>query len=77
MELWEEYLFKERAAIMIMLAVMGLATIEALQLDRFLLHLPIGSMPHEAVLHAIELFGTKVAPQVRKQIAYNRAQRLN
>lgn len=52
-------------------------TIEALQLDRFLLHLPIGSMPHEAVLHAIELFGTKVAPQVRKQIAYNRAQRLN
>lgn len=41
-------------------------TIEALGLDRFMLHLPIGSMPHEDVMKAIELFGTKVAPQVRK-----------
>lgn len=40
--------------------------IEELGLDRFMLHLPIGSMPHEDVLKAIELFGTKVAPIVRE-----------
>lgn len=40
--------------------------IETLQLDRFFLHLPLGSMPHEEVLKAIELFGTKVAPKVRE-----------
>lgn len=39
--------------------------IEDLQLDRFMLHLPIGSMPHEDVLKAIKLFGEKVAPKVR------------
>ena len=39
--------------------------IETLKLDRFMLHLPLGSMPHEDVLKAIELFGTKVAPKVR------------
>lgn len=33
--------------------------------DRFLLHLPIGSMPHEDTLHAIRLYGKKVAPKVR------------
>ncbi|MFJ1439811.1 LLM class flavin-dependent oxidoreductase [Capnocytophaga canimorsus] len=40
-------------------------TIEILQLDRFMLHMPIGSLPHEAVLKAIELFGNEVAPKVR------------
>ena len=35
-------------------------TIETLDLDRFFLHLPIGSMPHEDVLHAIELYGKEV-----------------
>ncbi|MBK2401865.1 MULTISPECIES: LLM class flavin-dependent oxidoreductase [unclassified Erysipelothrix] len=39
--------------------------IEDLGLNRFMLHLPIGSMEHEDVLHAIELFGTRVAPAVR------------
>lgn len=39
--------------------------IEDLQLDRFMLHLPIGSMPHEDVLKAIKLYGEKVAPIVR------------
>lgn len=43
--------------------------IETLQLDRFFLHLPLGSMPHEEVLKAIELFGTKVAPKVREYFA--------
>lgn len=39
--------------------------IEQLGVDRFMLHIPIGSMPHSAVLKAIELYGSKVAPQVR------------
>ena len=32
--------------------------------DRFLIQLTVGSMPHDAVMRAIELFGTKVAPAV-------------
>lgn len=40
--------------------------IEELGLDRFMLHLPIGSIPHEDTMKAIELFGTEVAPIVRK-----------
>ena len=39
--------------------------IEVLKLDRFMLHLPLGSMQHEDVLKAIELFGREVAPKVR------------
>lgn len=37
--------------------------------QRFLLQLSIGTMPHDKVMHAIELLGTKVAPVVRKEIA--------
>jgi probable LLM family oxidoreductase len=33
--------------------------------DRFLLQLTVGPMPHDQVLHAIELLGTQVAPAVR------------
>ena len=33
--------------------------------DRFMLQLTVGSMPHEQVMHAIELYGTRVAPAVR------------
>lgn len=40
--------------------------VETLKLDRFLLHLPIGSMPHEKVLAAIRLYGEEVAPRVRE-----------
>lgn len=40
--------------------------IEDLQLDRFMLHLPIGSMPHEDVLKAIKLYGEEVVPIVRR-----------
>lgn len=43
--------------------------IETLKLDRFMLHLPLGSMPHDEVLKAIELFGTQVAPKVRAYFA--------
>jgi probable LLM family oxidoreductase len=37
--------------------------------DRFLLQLTIGSIPHEQVLRAIELYGTRVAPAVREELA--------
>lgn len=37
--------------------------------DRFLLQLTVGSLPHKKVLRAIELFGTEVAPIIRKELA--------
>jgi alkanesulfonate monooxygenase SsuD/methylene tetrahydromethanopterin reductase-like flavin-dependent oxidoreductase (luciferase family) len=36
--------------------------------DRFLLQMAIGLVPHEQLMHAIELYGTKVAPLVRKAL---------
>lgn len=36
---------------------------------RFFLHLPVGTMPHEDVMRAIELLGTEVAPRVREEVA--------
>lgn len=36
--------------------------------DRFLLQMAIGLMPHDAILRGIELYGTKVAPLVRKEL---------
>lgn len=33
---------------------------------RYLLHVSVGTMPHNKVMHAIELLGTKVAPLVRQ-----------
>ncbi|MEK5060075.1 LLM class flavin-dependent oxidoreductase [Paenibacillus shunpengii] len=38
-------------------------------ITRFMLHVPLGTMPHEEVMTAIELLGTKVAPRVREEIA--------
>ena len=38
---------------------------EILGISRFMLHISVGTMPHDKVLRAIELFGTKVAPLVR------------
>ena len=38
-------------------------------ITRFMLHVPVGSMPHEDVLKAIELLGKEVAPIVRAEIA--------
>jgi probable LLM family oxidoreductase len=37
-------------------------------LDRFLAHVPVGPMPHAAVMRAIELLGTEVAPAVRRAV---------
>lgn len=36
--------------------------------QRFLLQISVGTLPHRQVLRAIELFGTQVAPQVRKAL---------
>lgn len=38
-------------------------------ITRFMLHVPLGTMPHADVMRAIELLGTKVAPIVRTEIA--------
>ena len=37
--------------------------------ERLLLQFTIGTMPHDKVMRSIELFGTKVAPVVREEIA--------
>jgi probable LLM family oxidoreductase len=42
---------------------------EFFQHDRFLVQFSVGALPHKALLHSIELFGTKVAPAVRKALA--------
>lgn len=36
---------------------------------RFMLHVPVGTMPHEDVMRAIELLGKEVAPRVREEVA--------
>lgn len=37
-------------------------------ITRFMLHTPVGSMPHDDVMRAIELLGKEVAPMVREEI---------
>lgn len=39
---------------------------ETLGIERFMLHLSVGTLPHDTVLRAIERFGAEVAPLVRK-----------
>ena len=36
--------------------------------DRFMAQLTVGAVPHAKVMKAIELFGTQVAPAVRKAV---------
>ncbi len=38
-------------------------------ITRFMLHVPLGTMPHDDVMKAIELLGTEVAPRVREEIS--------
>ncbi|MGM0903710.1 MAG: LLM class flavin-dependent oxidoreductase [Bacillota bacterium] len=38
-------------------------------ITRFMLHVPVGTMPHDEVMRAIELLGKDVAPMVREEIA--------
>lgn len=35
---------------------------------RFLAQMSMGTMPHEKIMRSIELFGTRVAPEVRKAL---------
>ncbi len=42
---------------------------DILGFDRYLLHVSVGTMPHAQVMKAIELFGTQVAPIVRRALA--------
>jgi len=37
--------------------------------DRFMLQMAIGTMPHAKIMKAIELYGTRVAPLVRRETA--------
>jgi probable LLM family oxidoreductase len=37
--------------------------------DRFLIQLSVGTLPHAEVMRSIELFGTEVAPAVRRELA--------
>lgn len=38
-------------------------------ITRFMLHVPVGSMPHDLVMKAIHLLGTEVAPRVREEVS--------
>ena len=40
--------------------------------QRFMAQISVGALPHEKVMRAIELFGTEVAPAVRKELARGR-----
>ena len=42
--------------------------------DRFLAQMALGAMPHDRIMHAIELMGTVVAPAVRKAVGKNPVQ---
>ena len=37
--------------------------------DRFMAQISVGALPHDRVMRAIELFGTKVAPAVREELS--------
>lgn len=41
--------------------------------DRFLLQMTVGSLPHAQVMRSIELFGTEVAPVVRREVARSKS----
>jgi len=38
-------------------------------ITRFMLHVPVGTMPHADVMNAIKLLGTEVAPRVKEEVA--------
>jgi probable LLM family oxidoreductase len=40
--------------------------------SRFLAQMSIGAMPHNKVLHSMELLGTKVMPEVKKYVSKNK-----
>ncbi len=50
-----------------------LANHEIFGFDRFVLQMAIGVMDHGKLMRAIELYGTRVAPEVRKAVAARKA----
>ena len=46
---------------------------EKLGHQRYLMQMSVGTMPHAQTMRSIELFGTKVAPLVRAEIAGRQA----
>ncbi len=50
-----------------------LTNYEIFGFDRFVIQMAIGVMEHSKLMKAIELFGTKVAPQVRKAVGTRQA----
>jgi hypothetical protein len=46
---------------------------ELFGMTRFLIQFSVGTLPHATVMRSIELYGTKVAPAVRKAVAAKRA----
>jgi probable LLM family oxidoreductase len=44
-------------------------TVQTLEIDRFDLKYSNGALPHEHLMHAIELYGTQVIPRVRELLA--------
>ncbi len=46
---------------------------EMFGLTRFMAHVDVGGPPHKELMQSIELFGTKVAPEVRKALGPPRA----
>ena len=45
------------------------ATAQALGLSRFDMKYSAGTLPHELMMHSIELYGTEVIPRVRELLA--------
>jgi len=41
---------------------------ELFQHTRFLAQMSVGTLPHHQMMHSIELFGNKVAPEIRKHV---------
>ena len=41
---------------------------EVLDLERFMLHVSVGTMPHDQVLGSIELLGTEVRERVNAEL---------
>lgn len=46
---------------------------ELFGLTRFVAHMDVGGPPHKDLMRSIELFGTKVAPEIRKALKKNNA----
>ena len=41
---------------------------EHMQMDRFMMQLSIGYLPHKEIMKSIELYGNVVAPAVRQHV---------